>query len=127
MFQVYMPEAHYIDTTSLIMSVPVTTASICFAVPTSIKSVGRELTRIGRNIFRTTGHKHLSDRGGLIICRIMTEWHAGARRAGEARVAIIYVATENRTQLGFQWPTAAGAIHLVVVEVSHCAEGRNLL
>ena len=92
-----------------------------------MKSAGRELAMIGRKFFRTTGHNHLSDRGGLLIFRIMTEWHAGACRAGEARVAIIYVATKNRTQLGFQWPTAAGAVRLVVVEVLHCAEGGNLL
>ena len=121
-----MLEAHYIETTSLIMSAPVTTASICFAVPTSIQSFRRELTRIGRKIFQTTGHEHLSNRGGLITCKIMTELHAGACRAGEARAAIIYVATESRIQFGFQWPTAAGAVRLVVLEVSHHSDRRSL-
>jgi hypothetical protein len=122
-----MPGAYYLDTTSLIMSASVTTSAMSFSVPTCIKSVGRELARIGRKIFRMPGQRHLSGRGGRIVVRIMTEWHAGARRAGEARVAIIYIATKDRTQLGFLWPTADGAVRMVAVEMSHYAEGANLL
>jgi hypothetical protein len=122
-----MPGAYYLNTTSLIMLAPVTTSAISFSVPTSMKSMGRELARIGRKIFQTTGNRHLSDSGGRIVVRIMTECQAGARRTGEARVAIDYIATTDRTQLGFLWPTADGAVRMVAVEMSHYAEGGNLL
>ena len=121
-----MPGAYYFNTISLIMSTPVTTSTISFSVPTSMKSMGRELAKIGRRIFKTAGNRPLPDNRGSIVIRLTTEWQAGARRAGEAKVVIVYMTTTDRTQFGLMWPAADGAVRMVAVEMSHCAEGGSL-
>ena len=121
-----MPGAYYFNTISLIMSAPATTATISFSVPTSMKSMGRELAKIGRRIFKTAGNIRLPDNRGSIVIRLTTEWQAGARRAGEAKVVIVYMTTTDHTQFGLMWPTADGAVCMVAVEMSHCAEGGSL-
>jgi hypothetical protein len=113
-----MPGAYYFNTISLIMSAPTTTATISFSLPTSMRSMGRELEKIGRRFFRMADNRCLPDNGGSIIVRLTTERQASARRLGEAKVVIVYMTTTDRTQLGLMWPAADGAARMVAVEMS---------
>ena len=112
-----MQGAYYFNTISLIMSAPTTTATISFSLPTSVRSMRRELEKIGRRIFRMPGDRRLPDNGGSIIVRLTTERQAAARRLGEIKVVIVYVTTTERTQLGLMWPAADGASRMVSIEI----------
>ena len=93
------------------------TSTVSFFLPTSVRSMKRELEKIARRIVRRPGERSLPNNGGSILVRLTAERQAAARRLGEIKIVIVYEATTERTQLGLMWPAADGASRIVSIEV----------
>ena len=62
-----MQGAYYFNTISLIMPAPTSTATVSFSLPTSVRSMKRELEKIARRIVRRPGERSLPNSGGSIL------------------------------------------------------------